>query len=69
MSNLARDTIANHLHPGNDPIARLRHALDIYTDAPDDRIVIQATSGIYSSGEITGLTFGDLRAIAAQIGA
>ncbi len=69
FDKLAADTIASHPHPGDDPAARLRHALDIYADAPDDRMVLQATSGIYGDQVVTGLTMGDLRAIAGKIGA
>lgn len=61
--------ISQHPHPGTDPIARLRHTLDVYADRPDDDWVTRATSGIYGDGEVTGLTWGDLRAIAERIGA
>lgn len=60
--------IANNPHPGDDPVRRLRHTLDIHEGTADDRMAVQATSGIYDEGA-TGLTFGDLRAIARQIGA
>ncbi len=69
FNKLAAGIIAKHPHPGDNPAARLRHTLDIYADAPDDRMVIQATSGIYGDQVVTGLTMGDLRAIAKQIGA
>lgn len=56
-------------HPGDDPLARLRHTLEVYKDeAPDDRWVVTATSGIYWDGEKTGLTWGDLRALAERLG-
>jgi hypothetical protein len=61
-----------HPHPGTDPIARLRHTLDVYgADVNDDDFAIRATSGMYPDGGVTGLTWGDLRAIAValQIGA
>jgi hypothetical protein len=59
-----------HPHPGDDPIARLRHTLDIYKgDVRDDQWAIRATSGIYPDGEITGLTWGDLKALADRLGA
>lgn len=63
------DFIQAHPHPGTDPVARLRHTLDIYDTAEDERIVVQATNGMYGPGDVTGLTFGDLRAIARLIGA
>jgi hypothetical protein len=59
-----------HPHPGDDPIARLRHTLDIFgDDADDDQMAVMATSGVYGNRVKTGLTWGDLRAIAEQIGA
>lgn len=57
-----------HPHPGTDPVARLRHTLDMYDEVADDRMAVQATSGHYG-GEATGLTFGDLRALARLVGA
>ena len=57
-----------HPHPGNDPAKRLRHTLDMFADTDDDRMVVQATSGLYREGP-TGLTFGDLRALADMLGA
>jgi hypothetical protein len=62
------DFIEDNPHPGNDPAARLRHTLDRYPEVDDDRIAVQVTTGIYPEGP-TGLTFGDLRAIARMIGA
>ncbi len=62
--------IAEHPHPGADPAARLRHTLDVFrADIRDDSFVVTATSGVYGDDERTGLTWGDLRAIADQIGA
>lgn len=59
-----------HPHPGTDPVARLRHTLDVFgPDVNDDEFVVRATGGIYSDGETTGLTWGDLKALAALIGA
>lgn len=55
---------AKHPHPGLDPVSRLRHTLDVFAGQPDDRQVLRATSGIYGEGEWTGITLGDLRAIA-----
>lgn len=56
-------------HPGDDPKARLRHVLDLHPNRRDDDFVIEATSNQYGDGLRTGLTFGDLRAIADMIGA
>jgi hypothetical protein len=67
--SIFEDTINNNPHPGSDPIARLRHTLDIYVDQPDGEWVTVATSNLYGDGEKTGLTWGDLRAIAERMGA
>lgn len=59
-----------HPHPGYDPVARLRHTLDIYAnDVRDGDFAIRATTGMYPEGGTTGLTWGDLKAIANLIGA
>lgn len=67
--SFASDIRDQHPHPGTDPVARLRHTLDVYADRPDGEWASIATTGIYSDGEKTGLTFGDLRAIADRLGA
>jgi hypothetical protein len=54
----------HHPHPGNDPWARLGHVLELFPDQGDDEIAVPATMGAYSDDERTGLTYGDLRAIA-----
>jgi hypothetical protein len=53
--------------PATTPVTRLRRVLDIYESSPDDRMVLDATNGIYN--EPDGLTLGDLRAIAEMVGA
>ena len=59
-----------HPHPGGDPVARLRHTLDVFGGAvEDDEWAIRATHGMYPDGGTTGLTWGDLRAIAGRLGA
>ncbi len=45
----------------------LQHTLKIFSDVPDDRFVVIATSNVYDDGTKTGLTFGDLRAIAQEL--
>ena len=64
-----QDFEQQHPHPGDDPVARLRHTLDVYDNQPDDEFAIMATSGMYGDGVRTGLTWGDLRAIADRLGA
>lgn len=49
------------------PIDALRHTLAIYAESPDDDQAITATSNIYGPLVRTGLTFGDLRALAALL--
>lgn len=70
IDRLVRGTQDKHPHPGDDPVARLRHVLDVFgDDAEDDRWVLTATHGVYGKNERTGLTFGDLRALAERLGA
>lgn len=63
------DFAERHPHPGDDPAARLRHTLDMFTGQPDGEMAILATSNAYPDGGTTGLTWGDLRAIADRLGA
>lgn len=53
--------------PPTNPTDALLHTLDAYQDSPDTDAVIIATSGMYGRGVRTGLTWGDLRAIAAKL--
>ena len=59
--------IAQHPHPGDDPVTCLAHVLDLFAESPDDEFVVIATSSIYGDGEKTGLTWADLRALAARL--
>lgn len=55
--------------PGTTPGEHLRHTLAAYLDCPDDGLAIMATSRIGDGPSVrTGLTWGDLRAIHAQVG-
>jgi hypothetical protein len=40
----------------------------VYKDEDDARLMVQATHNIYGDGVSTGLTMGDLRALAARLG-
>jgi hypothetical protein len=51
------------------PAEALAHVLTVLADQPDDALVVKATDGIYGDGVHTGLTLGDLRALAAQLDA
>lgn len=46
-------------HPGDDPLARLRHTVKAYDQTDPESFAVHATNGIYDEGP-TGLTFGDL---------
>jgi hypothetical protein len=63
---LRRGTIEQLGDAPTTPAETLAHVLTAYADTPDDRLMIEATSGIYGAGVRTGLTMGDLRALAAQ---
>lgn len=56
-----------HPYPGADPVRRLAHVLEIYEDIPDDTMAVTATNGLYGPGVITGLTYGDLRALSNRM--
>ena len=49
------------------PTEALAHVLKVLADEPDDALMVKATDGIYGDGVRTGLTLGDLRALAAQL--
>jgi hypothetical protein len=67
MNRIRRET-AEHLGPPPANVTEaLAHVLRAFADSPDDRMVLQATSGIYGNGVRTGLTMGDLRALQAEL--
>lgn len=43
---------------------KLFHFLDSYPEVSDGAVVLMATSNVYGRGVITGLTMGDIRALA-----
>lgn len=45
----------------------LTHVLKVWEGEPDSRVMVEATNGIYGDGIRTGLTLGDLRALAARL--
>lgn len=49
------------------PVDALRHTIDVYADEPDHGMAVVATNGVYGRSVRTGLTWGDLRALAAQL--
>jgi hypothetical protein len=50
----------------DNPVDRLKHTLAAYKGVPDNRQVLTATGNLslYGTHDWTGLTYGDLRAIA-----
>ncbi len=50
-----------HPHPGDDPVARLRHTVELFEAQPDDEFAVMATSNASPDGGRTGLTWGDRR--------
>lgn len=52
----------------DDPVDRLAHTLAAYAStAPDDRWAIEATRNAIPGRDITGITWGDLRALLEQL--
>lgn len=64
-----RDAIKTYGPPPTTPEEALAHVLCAFAQEPDDRMVLQATSGIYGEGVRTGLTMGDLRALQDMVDA
>ena len=64
MRELREEFRAAHPDP-SDPVA---HTLSVYAGEPDEAFVIVASGNIYGEGVRTGLTWGDLRRLAAQNG-
>ena len=52
-------------HP--DPEDGLAHTLSVFADTPDDKYIVVASHNVYGEGIRTGLTWGELRRIAAQL--
>jgi len=68
LSRAQHEFSAKHPHPGIDPVKRLKHTLDMFDgDTIDGAWAIRATSNMYSKGEVTGLTWGDLKALLARL--
>ena len=62
LHNFAREARDKYPDPLWEPVA---HTLAVYADTPDEAYVIVATSNVYGKGVTTGLTWGDLRRLAA----
>ncbi|SOE25699.1 hypothetical protein [Streptomyces sp. OK228] len=61
-----REFADKHPEP-SDAREALAHVLDLFSELPDDQLMIQATSGVYGPGVRTGLTMGDLRELAGLL--
>jgi hypothetical protein len=69
MDRINREARAQYGPAPATPAEALAHVLKVLADEPDDALVVKATDGIYGDGIRTGLTMGDLRALAAQLDA
>jgi hypothetical protein len=67
MDRIRRETIEQYGPAPATPTEALAHVLAVYAAEPDNRLVMEVTSGVYGDGVRTGLTIGDLRALAALI--
>lgn len=66
-SQFARDEIERL---GSEPVSayeRLTHTVQAFEGTPDSEFAIVATSNVYGEGVKTGLTWGDLRALATAL--
>lgn len=54
--------------PPTSPRESLAHTLEVFAYQPDSAMAVVATRNIPTRGAVTGLTWGDLRALAAEAG-
>ncbi|HBF81022.1 MAG TPA: hypothetical protein DD420_14155, partial [Streptomyces sp.] len=54
--------------PPTSPRESLAHTLEVFAYQPDSVMAVVATRNIPTRGAVTGLTWGDLRALAAEAG-
>ena len=66
-TKFAADVRAALPEPGTTPIEHLRHVVAAFEICPDEELVKMATYNVYGDGVTTGLTWGDLRALLAQL--
>ncbi|MFF7411602.1 hypothetical protein [Streptomyces lydicus] len=67
MDRIRREAMEQYGEAPANPTEALDHVLAVFADAPDDRIVLEATNNIYGPGVRTGLTMGDLRALRVKL--
>ncbi|MFE3049551.1 hypothetical protein ACFXIY_21165 [Streptomyces albidoflavus] len=53
--------------PPSSPRESLAHVLAVFADEPDSGMAVVATRNTPTRGAVTGLTWGDLRALAAEV--
>jgi hypothetical protein len=63
------DTDSDYIAPPKpgDVLDALRHVVEVYGTAEDDRQVLDATFNFYGRGSWTGLTMGDLRSLHSRL--
>ena len=67
MNQIRREAMEQYGDAPANAAEALADVLAVFADEPDDRLMIEATNGIYGQGVRTGLTMGDLRALAANL--
>jgi hypothetical protein len=67
MDKMTRRTLALWPDAPTTPLDALRHTIAIGHDIADADMAVMVTSGVYGPGVRTGLTWGDLRALASLI--
>jgi hypothetical protein len=51
--------------PDGTVLGDVLHVLAVFREAPDDMQIMRATSNVYGPDEVTGMSLGDLRGLAA----
>lgn len=64
-----REAIEQYGPAPTTPTEALAHVVAVWDGEPDDRVMIDATTNVYGDRIRTGLTLGDLRALAAKLAA
>jgi len=67
MDRIRREAMDQYGDAPANEVEALAHILAVYADEPDGRLMVEATNGIYGDGVRTGLTMGDLRALATRL--
>jgi hypothetical protein len=67
MYRIRQETIERLGPEPTTPEERLTHVLAAHEEGDDDRMIFEATNNVYGDGVRTGLTLGDLRALAQRL--